>query len=84
MNLTHKQMHGRIADTLIYLSKEIYKSSTFETPLNRQDIADMSAMTKESAIRILKELKDDNIIDFTTSGFTILNEPSLLQISITG
>jgi CRP/FNR family transcriptional regulator len=84
MNLTHKQMHGRIADTLLYLSKEIYKSNTFETPLNRQEIADMSAMTKESAIRILKELKDDNIIDFTTSGFTILNESSLLQISITG
>ena len=84
MNLTHKQMPGRIADTLLYLSKEIYKSNTFETPLTRQDIADMSAMTKESAIRILKELKDDNIIDFTTSGFTILNEASLIQISITG
>jgi CRP/FNR family transcriptional regulator, polysaccharide utilization system transcription regulator len=84
MNLTHKQMHGRIADTLLYLSKEIYKSNIFETPLNRQDIADMSAMTKESAIRILKELKDDHIIDFNTAGFTILNEPSLVQISITG
>jgi len=84
MSLTHKQMHGRIADTLLYLSKEIYQSSSFETPLTRQDIADMSAMTKESAIRILKELKDDNIIDFTTSGFTILNETSLIQISITG
>jgi CRP-like cAMP-binding protein len=84
MNLTHKQMHGRIADTLLYLSKEIYKSSVFDTPLTRQDIADMSAMTKESAIRILKELKDDRIIDFNTAGFTILNEPSLVQISITG
>lgn len=84
MNLTHKQMHGRIADTILYLSKEIYKSSTFDTPLTRQDLADMSAMTKESAIRILKELKDDNIIDFNSSGFNILNEPSLIQISITG
>lgn len=84
MSLTHKQMHGRIADALLYLAKDIYLSNTFETPLTRQDIADLSAMTKESAIRILKELKDDNIIDFTTSGFTILNEPSLVQISITG
>jgi CRP/FNR family transcriptional regulator len=84
MNLTHKQMPGRIADTLLYLSKEVYQSNTFETTLTRQDIADMSAMTKESAIRILKELKDDQIIDFTNSDFTILNEPSLVQISITG
>ena len=84
MNLTHKQMHGRIADTLLYLSTEIHQSSAFETTLTRQDIADMSAMTKESAIRILKELKDDKIIDFTSSEFNILNEPSLVQISITG
>jgi CRP/FNR family transcriptional regulator len=77
-------MPGRIADTLLYLSKEIFNCNTFEIPLTRQDIADMSAMTKESAIRILKELKDDKIIDFTASGFTILNEASLIQISVTG
>jgi len=84
MNLTHKQMHGRIADALLYLSNEIYANSTFEVHLSRQDVAEMTAMTKESAIRILKELKDDNIIDYDNNRFTILNENALNQISLRG
>ena len=84
MNLTHKQMHGRIADALLYLSNEIYANSIFEVHLSRQDLAEMTAMTKESAIRILKELKDDNIIDYDNNRFTILNENALNQISLRG
>lgn len=83
MSLTHKQMHGRIADSLLYLLK-IYNSNSFETALSRQDIADLSAMTKESGIRILKEFKDDGIIDYDTNNFHILNEEALKQISKTG
>jgi CRP-like cAMP-binding protein len=44
----------------------------------------MTAMTKESAIRILKELKDDRIIDFENNRFTIINEQALNQISMRG
>ena len=83
MSLTHKQMHGRIADSLLYLSK-IYNSNRFETALSRQDIADLSAMTKESAIRICKKFKIDGIIDYNANKFTILNEKALKQISKTG
>ncbi len=84
ISLTHKQMHGRIADALLYLSKEVYNNNTFQTLLSRQDIADLSAMTKESAIRILKEFKDEGIIEFTTNNFQILKEESLIKISKTG
>ena len=83
MSLTHKQMHGRIADALLYLAK-IYNNNNFETALSRQDIADLSAMTKESAIRICKEFKVDGTIDYTANKFTILNEDALRQISKTG
>ncbi|MEZ5197435.1 MAG: cyclic nucleotide-binding domain-containing protein [Bacteroidales bacterium] len=34
VSLTHKQMHGRIADTLLYLSKEIYQNHQFQTLLS--------------------------------------------------
>lgn len=60
-SLTQKQMHGRMADALIMLSEEIYHSSQFEIPLNRQDLADMTAMSKDSAIRVLKEFEKDGI-----------------------
>lgn len=83
MSLTHKQMHGRIADVLLYLTN-VYNNKNFETALNRQDIADLSAMTKESAIRICKEFKTDGYIDYSGNKFSILNEEALKQISKTG
>ncbi len=83
-NLTQKHMHGRIAETLLYLSNAVYHKPDFETTLTRQDIADLSAMTKESAIRILKEFKDDGIIDFTSNEFHIIKPDQLEVISKTG
>jgi len=83
-NLAHKHMHGKMADTLLYLADEVYHSDTFETFLSRQDIANISAITKESSIRILKEFKDDGIIDFNNTRFEILKKDSLLQISKNG
>jgi len=78
--ITHRQMNGRMADTLIYLSESIYKSDNFETKLTRQDLADMSAMAKESAIRILTDFKNSGLINFNTNKFEILNKSALNKI----
>ncbi len=83
-NLIQKQMHGRIAETLLYLSNVIYNNSKFDTLLSRQDIADMSGMTKESAIRIMKELKEDGVIECEANTFNILNKDQLMTLSQTG
>lgn len=82
--LTQKHMNGRIADVLLYLSEEVYHTPDFVTQLTRQDLADMSAMTKESAIRILSELKEDGVIEYENNAFRILNMDSLKSISRTG
>ena len=82
--ITHKQMNGRLASTLLYLSDAIYNSPTFDTNLTRQDIADMSSMTKESAIRILKDFKTSNIINCTNNHFEILEKQALLNILNSG
>lgn len=82
--LTHKHMHGKLADAFLYLADEIYNSDKFKTSLSRQDLADMSAMTKESTIRIMKEFKDEGILAYTTNNFEILNKKALLKISKTG
>jgi CRP/FNR family transcriptional regulator, polysaccharide utilization system transcription regulator len=83
-SLTQKNMPGRIAETLLYLSEDIYCTSRFQTTLNRQEIADISAMTKESAIRILKDFKVDGIIDFNLNTFQILLPEQLKNISRNG
>ncbi len=78
--ITHKHMNGRLASTLVYLSDSIYNSLDFETSLTRQDIADMSSMTKESAIRILKDFKTSGIIECTNNHFLINDKQALLSI----
>jgi CRP/FNR family transcriptional regulator, polysaccharide utilization system transcription regulator len=84
ISLTQKQMPGRIADALLYLSNEVYHSASFVTNISRQDLADLTAMTKESAIRILKDLKDNKYINAEGSRFEILNMEALRHLSRIG
>jgi CRP/FNR family transcriptional regulator len=84
ISLTQKQMPGRIADALLYLSNEVYHSASFVTNISRQDLADLTAMTKESAIRILKDLKDNKYINAEGSRFEILNMDALRHLSRIG
>jgi CRP/FNR family transcriptional regulator len=84
ISLTQKQMPGRIADVLLYLKNKVYNTNPFHTTLSRQDLADMSGMSKESAIRILREFKDENIIQVNGNDFEILDIDHLNKISQTG
>lgn len=84
LSLTQKQMPGRIADVLFYLYENIYGKNPFELTISRQDLADLSGMSKESAIRILKEFKDEGILSLQGNTMEILNLRQLRQISETG
>jgi CRP/FNR family transcriptional regulator, polysaccharide utilization system transcription regulator len=84
VSLTQKQMPGRIADVLLYLSKDVYNNASFEISLSRQDIGDLSSMTKDSAIRILKDFEAEGIIQLVGKHFSILKKEVLEEISIRG
>jgi len=80
-NLTYKSMASRVADVLLYLQKDIYKSCNFTLNLSRQDLADLAAMTKESFIRTLKEMKDVGIIKIERNEVEMLDLKALENIS---
>ena len=84
VGLSQKQMHGRIADALIYLSEEIYGKSIIGGEISRQDIADYTGMSKDSAIRILKEFERDSIINLEGRLIEILESRRLHDISLKG
>ena len=84
VSLTQKYMPGRVAETLLYLKNEIYNNSKFTTDLSRQELAEMSNMTKESLVRILQQFKESEIIKAQASEIEILNESSLSHISMNG
>lgn len=83
-SLTQKQLHGRLADILLCLSHKIYKSLDFELCMSRKDLAELTGMSTESAIRILKDFKDDKIIDISGKRLKVLELEKMKRISATG
>jgi CRP-like cAMP-binding protein len=76
-------MEGRMAECLLYLSEVILENNEIEH-ISKQDLAEITAMTKESAIRVLKEFKDDGIIENSNKRLEILDKPALKQIALYG
>jgi CRP/FNR family transcriptional regulator len=84
VSLTQKQMLARMADGLIYLSRDVYDSDIINLDLSRQDIADLTSMSKDSAIRMLKELEKDRVIDLNANDLHIRDQKALEQIAARG
>ncbi|MBN2237813.1 MAG: Crp/Fnr family transcriptional regulator [Bacteroidales bacterium] len=80
-NLTYKNMAGRVADVLLYLRNDIYKADEFVLNLSRQDLADLAAMSKESFIRTLKEMRDAGILEVHRDDVKIIKLRELKQLS---
>jgi CRP/FNR family transcriptional regulator len=82
--LTHKQAYGRLADILLCLADRIFKSPEFELPLSRKDLAELSGMSQETVIRMLKKFHDDGLIRLDGKNFSVLDYERLRRISETG
>ena len=84
VGISQKQMHGRMADALIYLSENIYTSKTIGEEISRQDIAEYTCMSKDSAIRVLKEFERDQILSLHGKQVEVLDSDRLREIADKG
>jgi len=82
--LTRKQSHGRVADIIMCLSENIFMAHKFKLSISRNDLADLTGLSSESVIRILKEFKDSGIIETQNKSIEILNYDRLRDISLYG
>lgn len=82
--LANKQALGRLADTIIYLSKFIFDEQIIDNSISRKIIAELSGMSTESAVRTLSALKNDGIINISKRGIEIVNNELLKTLSIAG
>ena len=80
-SLTQKQLHGRLADIFLCFSHRIFNSDSFDLPLSRADLGDLTGMSTESVIRIMKEFKDDGLIDMHGRQIHLLDIARLERIS---
>jgi len=76
-----KRMAGRLADTLLYLSEDIFKKNEFDIVLSRKEIGEMSNMAKECVVRVLNELEEEGAVKTDSSRIIILNPDKLREIS---
>ena len=83
-NLSYKQMRGKLASALIYLSSEAFKYEDIFSYLSRQDIADFASISVESVIKFLKEFEKEEIIGLENKQIKILDSSRLGLISTTG
>jgi len=82
--LTQKQMPGRMADSLLYLFGEIFESDHFPMLLTKQDLADLSAMSRDSAVKILRSFRHEGIIQFDEKELRLVDHEALKRISRIG
>jgi CRP/FNR family transcriptional regulator len=82
--LTQKQSYGRLADIILCLSERIYKSQEFELLLTRKDLAELTGMSTENVIRMLKKFKEEKLIGIQGKHFRVLDVEALMKISENG
>jgi CRP/FNR family transcriptional regulator len=82
--MMYKQMNGRIADSLLYLSSEVFAGEEVFIHLSRKDIAEFAGISTESAVKLLKSFEKDNLIRLEEKNIIILNRVALKEISKNG
>jgi len=83
-NFTSRQMRGKLASALLYLSSEDFLEEGVFQHLSRQDIADFASITTESAIRFIKEFEKEGILALDGKDIQILNRDRLSEIERVG
>ncbi|MDF1550623.1 MAG: Crp/Fnr family transcriptional regulator [Bacteroidales bacterium] len=83
-NISYKQMRGKLASALLYLSSDDFEKENIFQFLSRQDLADFASIANESTIRYLKEFEKDKIIALDGKNIEILDKEKLEALSLRG
>ncbi len=83
-NMSQKQLPGRLADILMCMSHDVFKSNKYELPLNISELADFISTSRESVSRQLSEFSKEGIISLNKRELVILNEELLGKICSKG
>jgi len=82
--LSHKQSYGRLADILLCISDRVFNNKEFDLPLSRRDLGELSAMSPETVVRMLKKFKEDGLIEMDGKLIKIIDYERLIGISQKG
>ncbi|MGQ1910771.1 Crp/Fnr family transcriptional regulator [Marinifilum sp. RC60d5] len=83
-NISYKQMRGKLASALLYLSSDEFKDEDVYEYLSRQNIADFASISVESAVKFIKEFEKENIISLNGKRIVIEDRKTLEEINLRG
>ena len=83
-SVSQKNIPGRFADLILYLSEDIYKKKEFTFPFTRKELAELASMSIESLSRVLKDFNSDGMVEIKGKNIQIKNIDKLKMISING
>lgn len=78
--LTHRQAFGKLADLILCLAGNIFKTDKFELHLSRKELAELAGMSTESTIRTLKKFQEDKLIKIQGKTFEVIDPEGLMRI----
>ena len=84
ISLAHKQKEGRIADIFLYLSDEVYHSTSFLLSLTRKEIAEFAGCSTENVIMTLSKWQNEKIVSIEGKTIEIKDIDKLKHISKIG
>jgi len=83
-NTSNKQMRGKLASSLLYISSEEFLEEDVFQYLTRQDIANFASITIESAVKFIKEFEKEGILKLKGKDLKIINKDKLEEIAKRG
>lgn len=84
VKLVQNQVYGRLAANLLIFANEIFESSEFDLPLNRNDLADLVCTSRETVSRLLTDLSKEKVIKVDGKHIRILDYERLENVSEKG
>ncbi len=83
-SISYKQMRGKLASALLYLTNDEFKSENALHILTRQEIADFASIGIESAIKFIKEFEKEEMLNLEGKLINISNRTALTELSRKG
>lgn len=80
-NQHQKHVHGKLADALLYMARQIFDAEEFEIPLNRLEISFLIGTSRESVSKQLRIYEREGILELKGKKIRILNFEQLDKIS---
>lgn len=82
--LHYKQMPGKLALSLLYLSSGKLENQSVFPLLSRQDLADFAGISSINVVKLLKQFEEEGLIALDKKNIRILNREAIANIGLKG